>query len=325
MLKNKVVSTAMFKDKSQRDGLVANDRIRLVKGRDINRKRWDACISSSFNSIVYTYSWYLDLVCERWDALVEGDYVSVMPLPRNKKHFINYVYQPIFCQQLGVFSSMKLDSERINRFLTVLSSNFLFADLNLNTFNYQPKLAFESTDRVTYQLELSNDYHSLYSSYQLNTRRNIRKSQRSGLIVETRQTADQFCSFIFSCWDAKPAYIPVKSRANLERIVRVGLDYGFVDLLVATMDGQVCAGLAVLKSGYKMILLVAASNERARECSAMFALVDHVVRMNSENPLVFDFEGSMVPDIAFFFKGFGASPAYYQRVVINKLPFGLKR
>ena len=39
-----------------------------------------------------------------WDALVEDDYVSVMPLPYRKKMGVTYIFPPTMTQQLGVFS-----------------------------------------------------------------------------------------------------------------------------------------------------------------------------------------------------------------------------
>ena len=60
--------------------------VRFVEHKDIDRPRWDGCVHYANNSLVYAYSWYLDNVSgEEWDALVEGDYESVMPLIPNHK------------------------------------------------------------------------------------------------------------------------------------------------------------------------------------------------------------------------------------------------
>jgi len=51
---------------------------------DIDKMKWDACIQKAFNGNIYALSWYLDVVHEGWEALVEDDYVRVMPLTGNK-------------------------------------------------------------------------------------------------------------------------------------------------------------------------------------------------------------------------------------------------
>ncbi|MCK4361546.1 MAG: hypothetical protein KAV70_07350, partial [Bacteroidales bacterium] len=78
--------------------------IKHLTYQQINKSKWDECIKKSFNGIIYGYSWYLDIVCKHWEALVENDYERVFPLTTGKKFGINYLYQPFFTQQLGVFS-----------------------------------------------------------------------------------------------------------------------------------------------------------------------------------------------------------------------------
>ena len=51
----------------------------------IDKRRWDECIAKSFNGSVYAWSWYLDVVHPKWDALVENDYERVMPICGSKK------------------------------------------------------------------------------------------------------------------------------------------------------------------------------------------------------------------------------------------------
>jgi hypothetical protein len=81
-----------------------NDMITYLTHKEIDFEKYDRCIDLSLNGIVYAYSWYLDMVTDDWDILVEDDYKSVMPLPKRKKFGIHYIYQPFFVQQLGVFS-----------------------------------------------------------------------------------------------------------------------------------------------------------------------------------------------------------------------------
>src|ERR1017187_1866717 len=109
--------------------------IKLLSHSEINRTNWDARIASSLNSTVYPYSWYLDLVSPGWEALVEGNYESVMPLTANKKYGITYLYQPFFTQQLGVFSARKLSPAKVNDFLSQVPGKFKFIEINLNVGN----------------------------------------------------------------------------------------------------------------------------------------------------------------------------------------------
>jgi len=81
-------------------------------------EKYDRCISNAINSRIYARSWYLDAVTkDRWDVLVLDDYVAVMPLPKRRKFFLNYIYLSPWSQQLGVFSTGTIDSRLVKQFI----------------------------------------------------------------------------------------------------------------------------------------------------------------------------------------------------------------
>ena len=55
--------------------------IKYIKHKDVDKTKWDQCIARSSNGFIFAYAWYLEIVCENWDALIEGDYETVFPLP----------------------------------------------------------------------------------------------------------------------------------------------------------------------------------------------------------------------------------------------------
>jgi hypothetical protein len=54
----------------------------FVPFEDIDKNKWNGNIHYSPNGNIYGYHWYLKSVIKEWDAIVEGDYQSVMPIPR---------------------------------------------------------------------------------------------------------------------------------------------------------------------------------------------------------------------------------------------------
>ena len=88
-----------------------------LKHNQIDIAKWDECIDHSTNRMVYARSWFLDIVCTGWEALVAADYETVMPLTTGNKYGINYLYQPFFTQQLGIFSKKETDQKLEEEFL----------------------------------------------------------------------------------------------------------------------------------------------------------------------------------------------------------------
>ena len=297
-------------------------KIKYVKRAEIDESKWDNCIASSVNGIVYAYAWYLDIVAEKWDALVGNDYQSVFPITYNTKYGIDYIYQPFFCQQLGLFSTEPISFVIVARFLDAIPSNFRSISINLNTFLKIDYPKANVSPRVTYHLDLIESYPVISGKYSSNTKRNISKSIAYNISVSKGLSA-------FQLLELKKGNMTVPLRRKhfeiLAKLITQSVGNGVGELYGAyTERNELCAGVLFLRSNGKVIYLLASSNKEGKESRAMFALIDHFINQNSESRLVLDFEGSNIESVARFYAGFGATPCEYNHISINKLPWFLK-
>ena len=165
--------------------------IKYLKNHEIDREKWDKCISSSPNSIIYAYSWYLDIVAQNWEALVEDDYVSVFPLPIKRKFGIKYSVQPHWTQQLGLFSSNSINTEKLNEFLRAIPKSFLFYQINLNSFlKVEPTSELKIIQNNNFCLDLIYSYDVLYSAFSKNLKRNLNNPKAKVEIFKTAKVED---------------------------------------------------------------------------------------------------------------------------------------
>ena len=151
--------------------------INYLTYQQINKKKWDACVDTAPNGLIYAYSFYLDTMAKNWDALVLGDYEIVMPLTWNKKYRIHYLYQPAFTACLGVFGKL-LTAEIVNAFLNAIPAKFKYWDIYFNPGNLFKIKDFELYQRMNYVLHLNDSYDNLYKAYRDNLKRNIKKSEQ---------------------------------------------------------------------------------------------------------------------------------------------------
>ena len=149
-------------------------KIQYLKHNQIDISKWDECISRSKNRLVYAQSWYLDLVCSDWDALVADNYKAVMPLTHGLKYGINYLYQPFFSQQLGVFSTSEPNKQMLEAFIKAIPAKFRFIDINLNKANNFNLEGFQIRKNINIELKLNKPYDEITSGYSNNTKRNIK-------------------------------------------------------------------------------------------------------------------------------------------------------
>ena len=163
--------------------------IRYFTHKDIDRQKWDEAIAECGS--IYAYSWYLDSVHPDWEALVEDDYQSVMPLTGGKKFGVRYLFQPYFVQQLGVFSKAPLTKEKLNDFLNAIPEEYRFAEIRLNESNALDNDIKGVEYHRNIVLDLNQEYDSIRARYHQNTKRNLAKAETHTLHLTDRVTPQQ--------------------------------------------------------------------------------------------------------------------------------------
>ena len=149
--------------------------IRYITGSEIDSAKWDACVHTASNSLIYACSWWLDTMSANWDGLVLNDYEAVMPLTWNRKYGIKYLCQPPFTQQLGIFSRHAIPEILTQSFLNKASEHFNFAELCLNYLN--PARGLDS--RPNFILPLHHPYETLYANYKTGLKKSLQKASHT--------------------------------------------------------------------------------------------------------------------------------------------------
>lgn len=300
---------------------MSNPDIKFIANRYIDRERWDQCIDQSPNGIAYAYSWYLDRICKRWDALIGGNYEFVLPLVNNRKYGISYIYQPFFTQQLGVFSKHPINQNTINLFLNAIPKKFRLTDMQLNIGNTLPVEKFDIRENTTFHLDLGNEIAKIRANYHSNTRRNIHKAKQNKVSVIQFSDIRLFIEFTLINLKEKSPEIKSQHYLALSRIIDYALFNDFGEIYVAqNFENKLLAAAFFLKTNGKCIYLAASSNDEGIEKSAMFLLIDTFIQNNAGSQLILDFEGSNIPGVARFYAGFGAVPQTYLAIHQNRLP-----
>jgi hypothetical protein len=299
--------------------------IRFVRYQDIDKSKWDECIDKAFNGSIYGYSWYLDIVCPQWHALIEDDYRSVFPLPSNKKFLIKYIYQPYFTQQLGVFSRNHLTAEVLKEFIDSIPVDYKFADINLNTLNKADSLNCKVKMMRNHELDMIFPYPSLYQNYSDNTKRNLKRAVHSNISVSASTTPENIVKLFRHNRGESIAHLGDNEYNKLLRLIHTCIHRGLAEISSAyTSQNEICAGAIFLKSHQKAVFLFSAVSEEGRTNGSMTYIIDKFINEHAGSQLTLDFEGSNDANLARFYKSFGANALSYPRIMITRLPaFGI--
>jgi hypothetical protein len=243
-----------------------------------------------------------------------------MPLPVKRKYGIPYIIQPLYAQQLGIFSENELSAEELEDFIKSIPLNYKFVALNLNFANAFSHPYISSEWNKNYQLVLNKDYNILSEKFSANTKRNIQKA--SNIEVSFDGNIESLLKMKMGNTAKNRRRIPVE---KIRDFVNAVMDHKSGFVCSASLEGQECAAVFFLQHEKRIYYLIPVSNSLGKEKKAMFAIVDHVIRKFAGTDTILDFEGSNIPGIARFFEGFGSVNRPYPVLKINRLPFPLNQ
>lgn len=295
--------------------------IQFAENENIDRTLWDAAVMRSSQPMIYAMSWYLDLTAPGWNGLIEENYQAVMPLVGAKKIGINYLFQPPFCQQLGVFGK-DISSDVVKRFLQAIPQKYRFSEIMLNEQNAIDVSGVEMLTNIT--LQLSCSIEELRNKYNDNTRRNIKKAIQSAISLHKGFDIEKIINLFrenkgetIGNSDAWYAHLLTLSYQLRHR--------GMATTWSALNEhNDIIAGILTVEFEGRVILLFSGSGAEARETGAMHFLIDSILSDTCNTHQIFDFEGSNNENLARFYLGFGGEKSFYPFVRINRLPLPVR-
>lgn len=273
--------------------------IRYLKRHEINDNYYDNCIKLSRNSRIYAFSWYLDCVADNWDALVLNDYEAVMPLPWRSKYFIKYMYPPAWTQQLGVFSKNEIPKKLISDFIKKIPKKFKKTTIQ---FNSQNDLSlFKTQKRTNYILPLNKTYEEIYEGFNKNRKRDLIRSERIAFELDKNIETTEFLSFYLN--QSKPYQLNQSQIATLKLLLNS--NNKAIHTWGIRKNKELIAGLVWLKDNNRIIYLLPIATKEAKKNGFPTKLVIELIITHQNSNYILDFEGSMILNVANFYKSFG--------------------
>lgn len=295
--------------------------IQYLSHQQIDKTKWDRCIDNASNGLIYAYSFYLDQMAKHWDALVLNDYKAVMPLTWNKKYGICYLYQPFLTAQLGIFGS-QITGEMVSSFINSIPRKFQLVEIALNHANLD-----SSQDdlqlRMNYVLDMNHPIEFLQQQYRENIKRNIKKSLQVGCTITKDFAVDKVIELALQQMKGYDK----ESSENVERFRKL---YSFLHTKKMattygiTLNSEIVASCVFFFSHQRAYYILVGNHPNGKTIGASHALINAFIKDHAGKDILLDFEGSDVPNLAFFYSSFGAKEEKYPFLQVNKLPFYLK-
>jgi hypothetical protein len=294
--------------------------IQYVQRNEIDKVKWNSCVHYATNGNIFGYMWYLDHIAKDWDALIEGDYESVMPLIWKEDSFKRKeLHQPKLIRESGIYSIHILSEARIQQFLTAIPDTFRKAHFHLNEQNRPPANSkYEVTTLQNYQLFLNEPYETIANSFSRDLLKRLQVAEDEGLVLTSSVKPEQIADF----------YRRYQSRNysdeqfhGLQRIMYNAMHrgWGFPSAVMDT-SAQVLAVNFFIYSHKKVMSLVPIASPEGQQKGALAYLLNGLIRSHANKPSILDFNAPLNESLAL---DFGARPNNYYQLYRNERVLGL--
>lgn len=301
--------------------------IRWAKRSEIDDALWNQTIAQSPHSLPYAYTWYLDAVSKSWSAIIAGNYEAVLPLPYLSKLGIKYLYQPYYCQQLGVFFNTSWNTDLAEQMVQLAVQKFPLTHYQLHAECAPLKDTFTLSERKNLLLPLSSPFPELKKNFSENHSRNINKAAKAGLVFVPDNAATDFENFYLTNIDRQKENFTPKHEAHFKKLCRALLNHNMAQFAaVKNNAGEWLSAVLLIHHINRKIALINCSTAEGKKKGAAHFLFSQLLFQYAGQDKWFDFEGSSISSIARFYEGFGAQPETYYLLKQHLLQrFGLKK
>ena len=294
--------------------------ITYIEHKNINKKKWDACIDKSVNPCIFVYSWYLDVVCKNWSALVLNDYEAVFPIASKSKYKINYLYQPFFTRYFGVFSKRETTNKLATAFFESIPEKYKYIEFCLHEKTSFDLPEYAKTEKKYQLLNLNVPYEILYKGYNDNAKRSIKKAFKAGFIIKHNVAYELVVNLFKTTKGQELEVFKEKDYETLLALMSVLVKLDKAETLaVYDKENKLCAAAFFMKSNNHIIFLKSGVTDDGKASGAMHFLFDILIKEYANTNNILDFGGSSVETVARFYKNFGAKDCVYLQLKKNSL------
>lgn len=300
----------------------ATKQLYYLTRREIDDEKWDNCIRNADNGLIYSYTFYLDALCEHWSAIILNDYEAVMPLPWKKKWGIRYLCSIPFIAQLGI--SGTYDNAHICDVLKLVQDHFSYGDIFFNERNLLPPEA-AVRQKTNFVLAVNKTYAELMQSFSSDLKKNIKQAEKQDLLYCIKDNYHEVIRLFRSQYSSK---IEGVTSSHYDRFSVICSALKKREMIaVRTINdntGKTLASGIFFKDAKRIYNVMNVTPANERKTSANHFLLASVIKEFSETGLLFDFEGSDLPGVKAFYLNFKPECRPYFHYHFNHLPFPLR-
>lgn len=285
-----------------------SEEIRLIDRAAIDEQKWQRLVENS-NVVVYNQLQYLDALAENWTAVVYGDYLGAMPIPFTIRLGVKGAYTPNFIRSLSWMGTRPHDFSKV--------FNLLQREFKRGLICLEENL-FSAAESRVFQIIHSLDQMQLGSQ----SKRSVKKFEKEKLAIIPVPLAECLPMVIS---ELKSKVKELKD-IDFQRFTQFLENYHPQKCFCFGVkeNDEIIAASIIIEWKDTWLYIKGGVTATGKNNGAMHAVMKFVIESSVEQGKKFSFEGSVVPSVQQFNKGFGATDVTYFQQGWNNAPAWFK-
>lgn len=297
---------------------------------DPDLARYDRFVEDSPQGIMYDRTWWLEALAPgQWQVvtLCKGDAIkAAWPWVLRKQRGRWRIGMPTLTQKLGILFApstakyverLSTEHRLTSRLVEELPPGAVLNQCFHENFTSWLPFYWEGlrqTTRYTYILKDLSDVDRLWRDMRDARRRAIRKALKQELRVREIEDPEEFCRLSGKTFERQGKSFPYDVNL-VARFDRAAAEYAGRRMTVAEDNAQRIHACDYLVFDRRCaVSLMGGADEALRSSGGQVLLEWESILFAAQHAKVFDFEGSMIPGIEHFMRGFGAVQTPFFRI-----------
>jgi hypothetical protein len=292
--------------------------IRYLKRSEIDDDKWNECIKQSASPQIFGCTFYLDVCCPEWSALVLNDYDAVFPVILKTKFSIRYLSQPYFVRHFGVYSK----SKNIDYPLWINELQKLSTYFNFDIFNIDQafEIHFKVSEKKYQTTDLNREYELIKKNYSDSHKRKIKKFSALESTIKNISDYSVFIQEFKNTIELKNLNYKTSHLNTLLDLMNTLPKHYEVFSNGVYVNNELMAAAYFVRYENRLLYLKGFKKYSKEVEGAMFYLFDQVIKENCNQDCILDYGGSNDNNVRQFFSGFSAKDSVYLHLEKNNLP-----
>jgi len=248
---------------------------KVIPFKEIDKNKWNGTVHYALNGNVFGYFWYLKAVIGEWDAIVEEDYQSVMPVLTKPLN----AHQYSLLKELGPYSVNPLTDQRMKEMLDLFQKNNITSQYPIHSQVSKRQLeSYKLSKRNKAVLAGGNIYEELSKTYSDSLTNNLDVEGYDAVKISSGIKPELLVSLLNENEMHKNALMRLMYNAMHRGI-------GFSSAIEDRTTGKILAASFFMNSNSTLVEILSYSKGGKKYRQLIF---DLLLRNNSGSPLRFE-------------------------------------